>query len=374
MMSSPDKAGQGEIIQEMRGPGELLQAARTKMSLSIEDVAERMHLSHGIVEAIEENNFSEITAPIFVKGYLRVYARIVSLDEDEMIKQYAEFYSNEDPPISSIGNVIPEISPSDKRVKLVTYLVIASLVILLAIWGWKKYQTRPDVVSLDAQSTSETQMVEISQQPINTEIVVVSETSDENQQERNTTADLQGSSTNQNEVLVEVATNASVHAADKPELVSLEKPELADEEQQQLEPEAPVMADVEQLEAHLMVEEEQLQDPVVPAPDEEQQLQKAEDRVSAVAAGLITRASPVGSDQLKIVVNADSWVEISDASGHRLLYTLIRAKQMFSLTGRAPFSAFFGNGYGIEITLNGEEVDVLGLVKGNNTVNLQIGG
>ena len=64
------------------GPGELLQAARIQQGLSLEDVANRMHLSPAILEAIEENDFEEITAPIFVKGYLRAYARIVSLDAD----------------------------------------------------------------------------------------------------------------------------------------------------------------------------------------------------------------------------------------------------------------------------------------------------
>ena len=72
------------------GPGDRLQAARIEQGLSVEDVASRMHLSVSILESIEENNFEEITAPIFVKGYLRAYARIVSLGEDEMIQQYIE--------------------------------------------------------------------------------------------------------------------------------------------------------------------------------------------------------------------------------------------------------------------------------------------
>ncbi len=83
------------------GPGDRLQAARIEMGLSAEDVANRMHLSVAILESIEENNFEDITAPIFVKGYLRAYARIVSLDEEEMIRQYLDFYSDEDPPINS---------------------------------------------------------------------------------------------------------------------------------------------------------------------------------------------------------------------------------------------------------------------------------
>ena len=75
------------------GPGERLQAARIEQGLSLSDVADRMHLSASILESIEENNFDEITAPIFVKGYLRAYARIVSLNEDEMIQQYIDYYS-----------------------------------------------------------------------------------------------------------------------------------------------------------------------------------------------------------------------------------------------------------------------------------------
>ena len=53
------------------GPGDRLKAERIELGLSIEDVATRMHLSVGILEAIEDNNFDDITAPIFVKGYLR---------------------------------------------------------------------------------------------------------------------------------------------------------------------------------------------------------------------------------------------------------------------------------------------------------------
>ncbi|MDH3859227.1 MAG: helix-turn-helix domain-containing protein, partial [Gammaproteobacteria bacterium] len=97
------------------GPGERLQAARIQQGLSLDDVASRMHLSASILEAIEDNNFEEITAPIFVKGYLRHYARIVALDEDEMIQQYSEYYSEEDPPISSTSNMVPELSVADAR-------------------------------------------------------------------------------------------------------------------------------------------------------------------------------------------------------------------------------------------------------------------
>ncbi len=134
------------------GPGERLQAARTRMGLSLSDVAKRMHLSADIVEAIEDNHFEEITAPIFVKGYLRAYARIVSLDENDMIDRYINFYPEEDPPISSISNLAAELSISDARVKWATYIVILIIGILLAIWLWSREQVIDAPISLDAQS------------------------------------------------------------------------------------------------------------------------------------------------------------------------------------------------------------------------------
>ena len=97
------------------GPGERLQAARIQKGLSIDDVAGRMHLSTAILESIEENRFEEITAPIFVKGYIRAYARIVALDEDEIIQQYVDSYSKEDPPISTTSNMAPARDSNDGR-------------------------------------------------------------------------------------------------------------------------------------------------------------------------------------------------------------------------------------------------------------------
>ncbi len=135
------------------GPGDRLQAARIEAGLSIDDIANRMHLSYGILQAIEENNFDEITAPIFVKGYLRAYARIVSLDEEEMIQQYLDFYSDEDPPINSTSNTSTEISSGDARIKWTTYIVIFVLCGLLAAWWWNKNQNQNDVVSLDVEQS-----------------------------------------------------------------------------------------------------------------------------------------------------------------------------------------------------------------------------
>jgi len=355
-MTMPKTSGEDDIMSSSRGPGDRLQAGRIEMGLSIEDVASRMHLSNDVVEAIEENNFNNITAPIFVKGYLRAYARIVSLDEDEMIQQYAEFYSDEDPPISSISNVTPEFSTSDKRVKLITYLVIVGLAVLFAIWWWNKHQTQTDLVSLDAQQSSEIQAVEIAEEPA-TETTIEIQTSIE---ALATTTEVQESLPDTNEEPDD--SNALMQVEPVPESEPGAMPA-----QSEAVPDKVATMGADELRESINSEQPQQEKEV-------EQLQASEAAAPVVLSDAITRMSPAGSDQLKIVVNADSWVEISDANGHRMLYTLIRANQKFNLTGKAPFTVFFGNGYGVEITFNGEEVDLISQARDDNTVRLIIGG
>ena len=134
------------------GPGERLQAARISIGMTIDDVANKMHLSSEILNSLEENNFDDITAPIFVKGYLRAYARLVKMDENEIIDQYTHYYTDGDPPISSIRNTMPEINADDARVKWTTYLVIFVLITLLFMWWWNRYQQPTETLSLETES------------------------------------------------------------------------------------------------------------------------------------------------------------------------------------------------------------------------------
>jgi len=365
-MSKSNTKEETEHLSENRGPGDLLQAGRIEMGLSLEDIASRMHLSCDIVEAIEVNNFSDITAPIFVKGYLRVYARIVSLDEDEMIRRYVEYYSYEDPPISAISNVIPEISTSDKRVRIITFLVVIGLVLLLAIWGWKKYQTQPDVVSLDAQPASETEMTEIETQTVVTETEVAPVVSSESQ----SAIAVPESATLVSESLPD-ADQASMDANVDVNALVVEPESLPESEPEASSESAPGAVDVaanieNELSESISTEQPQLN-------IEQAQSQEVEDSSPEVSSDPIIRVSAAGIDKLKIVVNADSWVEIHEATGTRLLFQLVRASEEFNLTGKAPFKVFFGNGYGVEVTFNGEPVDLIGRVKPNNTVKMEIG-
>ncbi len=84
--------------------------------------------------------------------------------------------------------------------------------------------------------------------------------------------------------------------------------------------------------------------------------------------------APSGTDKLNIVVNADTWADIKDSSGYQLVYDLLRADEALELTGAAPFSVFLGNGFGVEILFNDEEINFSSRIRDDNTARLKIGG
>ena len=338
------------------GPGERLQAARIKKGLSLEDVASRMHLSPSILEAIEENNFDEITAPIFVKGYLRAYARIVSLGEDEMIEQYVDYYSEEDPPINSTSNMVPELSATDARIKWTTYFVIVVLGVLLSAWWWNKQQNQEPPVSLDVQSSD----VQSSRADENAGIEA---SVDNDIQARSETAVVADEGTT---VVESESPDAAVTAAADSAAVSETAADEAVEE--------PVTAEV--VEAEAAVDQASATNAVA-LPLETDSSSTTDDPSPQAISGTRdnpTMVAPSGSDKLKIIIHADTWADVKDSNNYQLVYDLLRAGSSVELSGMAPFSAFLGNGHGVEIQLNGEDVGFSSSIRDNNTARLKIGG
>lgn len=365
------------------GLGERLQAARIQQGMSVDDVAGRMHLNVAIVKSIEENNFDDITAPIFVKGYLRAYARIVSLNEEEMIQQYASYYSHEDPPIATTSNMAPELSVADVRIKWTTYLVILGLAALLAAWWWNKNQGETTPISLDSQGSDE-QVVPLDtdgrDEPLADRLAGSSEPAGEpmasaepaspgeplsSEPEAPQTAVTQAPEA----VVTEPpAAQSGTSATTSPEPIT---PPAAD---QQAESPAEAVADGTQSgsAAATSTDEAQTAAAAEPEPIEEAAAEPAPG--PSVRLGAPALVAPSGTDKMLISVTADTWADIKDGNDFQMVYHLLRAGQSLELTGSAPFSVFLGNGRGVEIRFNDEEIEFSGRIRNDNTTRLSIGG
>jgi len=68
--------------------GERFREAREARGLSLSDVSEQIRIRSLYLAAIEEENWSAIGAPVYVRGFLRTYARFLGLDPEEAVGEF----------------------------------------------------------------------------------------------------------------------------------------------------------------------------------------------------------------------------------------------------------------------------------------------
>lgn len=72
---------------------------------------------------------------------------------------------------------------------------------------------------------------------------------------------------------------------------------------------------------------------------------------------------PAGLNELTVSVSADSWVEITDASGTALEMDLLRAGSDKTYQGEPPFKLVFGRASAVKLSMDGEPVDLAPFTK-----------
>ncbi|KPJ90276.1 MAG: hypothetical protein AMJ53_14105, partial [Gammaproteobacteria bacterium SG8_11] len=71
----------------------------------------------------------------------------------------------------------------------------------------------------------------------------------------------------------------------------------------------------------------------------------------------LTSMSNLPKENIEVRFTADSWVDIRDATGKRLIRSLGVAGATKEVQGVAPFQVLIGYGPGVELTYNGEPYD-----------------
>lgn len=73
--------------------GETLKNARVQRGLTPSDVAENTHLMVQVVEDLEREDFRRIAAPIYGRGFIKLYAELLELDAEPLIRDFMELYA-----------------------------------------------------------------------------------------------------------------------------------------------------------------------------------------------------------------------------------------------------------------------------------------
>jgi len=300
MSESPgDEAS--EEVRAQEGPGRRLRKARESRGLSREEAADELRLDLRHVRALEEDDYENLPPPAFVIGYLRNYARLLELPEQEIIESFEKAGTEQPPELVSYTRDT-QVRSSDLPVRLVTYLLVIGLAVLLAAWWLSEGQENggPDV-----------------SEPAETEM------------------------------------------APEPELVPTPVP--GETLETPVEPEQPSAVD----EPEAGMPAEPAGDQPAQAPDIPVQQAPPEQPVPPVSAQPGT--------ELRLVFTADSWAEVTDATGRRLVYDLVKDGGEMTLEGQAPFRIFLGYAPGVTLYYGGEKFDHTAYIRRNETARFRVG-
>lgn len=113
----------------MESLGSYLKRERELRQISIAEVAQTTRIPSRIISHLENDELEVLPADIFIRGYLRAYARAVSLDEGEVLSRHQRKPEPEvPPPLPAVYSAEP-----GRRFGIALALVILLILFTLAL-------------------------------------------------------------------------------------------------------------------------------------------------------------------------------------------------------------------------------------------------
>lgn len=72
----------------MSSIGSILKEARSKKSISLEEVHSRIKIHPRVIQLLEEDKFEKLPSPLFAKSFLKSYAEFLEVNPEEIVKAY----------------------------------------------------------------------------------------------------------------------------------------------------------------------------------------------------------------------------------------------------------------------------------------------
>lgn len=129
---------------------ERLRRAREKAGLSLEELSSRTKIQLALLEAIEAGEFKRVPGGLFVRGFLRAYAKEVGLEPEAVVAQYLDEYEpslvpvdvehEHEEPVGNVNLALPEPPPPSSWRRL--WPAAIALGVLIAVFTSRVGDTR----------------------------------------------------------------------------------------------------------------------------------------------------------------------------------------------------------------------------------------
>ena len=145
-----------EEIQEevaFKGPGVMLKERRESLRLSIEEIADKLHLRPAVVADLEQDIIDHSVSTTFTKGYVRLYAKHMDMDPTPLLQAFDELANPIKQPakLQSFSQKMAK-QASDKRLMMLSYFILFSIVAMAVVWWFQQPEETATVTTSTVQS------------------------------------------------------------------------------------------------------------------------------------------------------------------------------------------------------------------------------
>lgn len=331
------------------GPGRRLHVVRHQRSMSIESIANQLHLAPRFVEAIERDDYDSLPSPVFTAGYIRNYARLLNIDPTPLLENYRKL--NPEAPVA-----VPSAQPARAAVgggmgrllvPLVTLMVIGALGWLAFLWwdangddfiaSFESLTPTGEIAEPAPDAGGEPPAAEV--EPVGAFTPPADEPSDP-------------------VALPSFVTSVEQPAASEPTPVaSAPRP-------RNFAPAPAFTPPSEATETAAEISEEPAREQTTEAPLAESTVADEPESAAQTSAPAAEPSAPA-NNEVVLSFNGPCWVNVRDASGEFKIYGEMKAGDRHVLEGTPPWKMTIGNVASTSLTIGGEPFDLGAKSRGN---------
>ncbi len=359
----------GAPIEREESIGQILQAARLAQVMSLKDISRQLRLSERQVIAIEEDDYSKFQSPTFLRGFIRNYAKLVKEDS----KKFAQLLQENLPPsyTQSISYPMDGTPFRTKHAKSKGNIIIILIIFLISfLLIYEVYRAGSHGIQMDKNinngAMNETtiqieDLVEQGLQDSQNELSPVinpniEEGLQDSQNELSSVIDSnieEGLQDSQNELSSVIDSNIEQGLQDSQNELSSVIDSNIEQGLQDSQNQSSLGINTDIPNFNVLIKEAGI-DQENNYLDEEQ---KVEEKLEAEK-----------EYSLRFVFTGESWVEVKDIQGNKILSRINPSNTEKIVYGIPPFSLIIGNAVDVKLFYNNKPVDLIPYTNKNGGV------
>ena len=344
--------------------GDILHQARQRLGLNEKEVADKLHITRHYVKALESNSYEKLPGAVFAKGYLKSYALLLGLDVEDLLSRYDEFTHQQKADSKEERRLLRARKKKGRNKPLVIISLLVFIAGFLGLWLVNSYFTQKSVSDVPntvepvddvRASLPRLNELQVTTQPQFTLKVEPEKISAPARQPMITPLLVAGA-VDVPERFLEVDPGSIVGSQVARRIESGESGENGESSESGGAEGETTLEDLTAALQVLTVE----------------QTVGAESTVKTDQPRLIS-IQAIGNDILRISFTGQSWIEVNDSESQQIYRDIRAAGDVLEITGSAPFNILLGDALFTVMSLNGDEIDLSGDIRIDNSARLTVG-